>query len=73
MTLQELIKKAETSEFFVPADLGEVLGCNPHNIRVQAREAPELLQFPVIVIGTRTRIPARPFLEYMGVKMEVQK
>lgn len=43
----------------------EALGFNPQTIRVAARTKPEVLGFPVIVIGTRTRIPRIPFLNYL--------
>ena len=45
-----------------------VLGCDPQKIRVQALYKPELLGFPVIRMGSRTRIPRVPFLAYIGVK-----
>lgn len=45
----------------------EALGFNPQTIRVAARTKPELLGFPVIVIGTRTKIPRKPFLKFLGV------
>lgn len=53
------------AEYIVPADLEEILGINPQDIRNQAHEAPELLGFPVIVTGTRIRIPRRGFIHYM--------
>lgn len=44
----------------------KVLRCDPHMIRVAARTKPELLGFPVIVMGSRTRIPRIPFLKYLN-------
>lgn len=69
MTMDE-IKKSDRA-FLLPADIAPVLGCNPHQIRLTAREYPEALGFPVTVIGTRTRIPRIPFIHYIeGVKDE---
>ncbi len=53
-------------EFFTPGDVSRVLGCDPQSIRLQARQCPERLGFPVSVIGNRVKIPAKPFLAFMG-------
>ena len=42
-----------------------VLGCNPQLLRIQARECPQALGFPVIVVGKRVKIPRRAFIAYM--------
>ena len=34
-------------EFFTPGDVSRVLGCDPQSIRLQARQCPERLGFPV--------------------------
>ena len=73
MTL-EAIKT--TDKTFLKADeVAEVLECNPHGIRVQARTRPELLGFPVIVIGSRVKIPRLPFINYIekGLKEETKQ
>ena len=49
-------------DFLTPAVVGEALGCNPHSIRIAARTHPEYLCFPVIVLGSRTKIPRKAFL-----------
>jgi len=64
MTLDEI--KVCDKPTLTPADIAEVLGCDPQDIRVQARMAPERLGFPVIIIKSRTKIPRIPFLKYMG-------
>ena len=64
MTLEEI--KRSDSVFLKPTDIAPILECNPHFIRVAARDNPELLGFPVTVIGTRTRIPRKPFLAFLG-------
>ena len=63
-TLEEI--KASDAVFLKPADIAPVLQCNPNYIRQMAHERPELLGFPVIVMGSRTRIPRKPFLTYIG-------
>ena len=64
MTLEEI--KASDAVFLTPAEISPVLGCHTQFIREMARAKPELLGFPVCVIGTRTRIPRKPFLAFIG-------
>lgn len=45
-------------------DIAPLLGVDPQQIRLQAHEAPDKLGFPVIVIGTRVKIPCYSFLAY---------
>jgi hypothetical protein len=45
--------------------IAPVLGANPATIHLQATDRPELLGFPVIVMGSRVKIPKRPFLACM--------
>ena len=66
MTIDEI--KQSNKTILTPADVAPVLQCDPHWIRLAARQRPELLGFPVIVMNSRTKIPRIPFLEYMGVK-----
>lgn len=48
-----------------PALAAQVIGCDPHYIRIAARQKPEQLGFPVIVVGTRTKIPRIPFIRFV--------
>lgn len=48
-----------------PAQAATVLGCDPHWIRLAARQCPERLGFPVTVIKSRTKIPRIPFIRYI--------
>lgn len=64
MSLDEI--KRSDKIFLTPADVAPVIGCDPHYIRIVARDAPEKLGFPVTRIGTRTKIPRVPFLRYLG-------
>lgn len=71
-TLDEL--NALDREYFTPGDIAPILGCGQYSIAVQAREDKQngisSFPFPVICIGTRVKIPKRPFLEAMGYKKE---
>ena len=55
-------------EFLTPAQVAEILNCSAHGVRVWARQRPEQLGFPVCIIGTRVRIPKRPFIQFMEGK-----
>ena len=66
MTLQDL--KAMSKTMLTPAEAAQIIGCDPQLIRIAAREKPELLGFPVIAVGTRTKIPRLPFLQFVEGK-----
>lgn len=63
-TLKELAEMEK--EIFTAADVAGVLACDPHQVRVVAHQCPERLGFPVVVMGSRVKIPKGPFLKYMG-------
>lgn len=67
-TLPELVQKADR-EFYTPTEVSGVLKMDPQTVRIAARQRPELLGFPVILTGTRVRIPRIPFLRFMGVNI----
>ena len=48
-----------------PSVAASVLGCSPQSIRVAAKQRPDLLGFPVIVMGSRVRIPRIPFIQFL--------
>lgn len=64
MTIPEMLQSTEP--FLSPADVSEVLHCDPQSIRVQAQSDPSKLGYPIIVINRRIRIPRIPFLQYLG-------
>lgn len=66
MTLDDI--KAIDREFLTPAQVAEILNCSAHGVRIWARQRPEQLGFPVCIIGTRVRIPKRPFIQFMEGK-----
>lgn len=47
------------------AQVAPVIGADPSMIRWQAHHEREALGFPVIVIGTRIKIPKIPFIKFM--------
>lgn len=66
MTLEDI--KAVDKEYLTPAQVAAVLGADGQSIRVWARQCPEALGFPVIVLPHRTKIPKRAFVAYMEGK-----
>lgn len=71
MTLQEIAQLDKA--YLTPAQAAPVLKCNPYFISLMAKteENRQALGFPVIRMGTRTKIPRIPFLHYMGWKGEI--
>ena len=67
-TLPELTVKTDR-EWFTAVEIAGVLNMDPQTLRLTARQRPELLAFPSLVIGTRVRFPRIPFLRYMGVNI----
>lgn len=57
--------KAMDKPMITPAEAAPVIGCDPHWIRLMARQRPEGLGFPVTVVGTRTKIPRIPFIQHV--------
>lgn len=54
-----------TSRFITPAEAAKAIGCDPNLIRLQAKQRPELLGFPVCVVGSRVKIPRVPFIKFI--------
>ena len=63
MTLQQI--EQIDRPYLMVEEVAKVLCLTPQMIRTQARERPELLGFPVISCGTRTRVPKEGFLRFM--------
>lgn len=62
-TLEEL--EDYPKETITPEIAAGILGCDPQNIRSQAQIDAGALGFPVIVMGSRVKIPRRGFLYFM--------
>lgn len=56
-----------------PDEAAVVIGCHPHSLRVMAStpEGRQGLGFPVIRIGSDTKILRIPFLRFMGWEGEI--
>lgn len=63
MTLQDI--KQMDKDVITPAEAAQVVGCDPQLIRLEARERPENLGFPVIIVRSRIKIPRMAFIKYM--------
>lgn len=63
MTLSDI--KSMDKPILTPAEVASVLGCDPQDIRVQAKQNPEKLGFNVAVIGSRVKIPRQGFIKWM--------
>lgn len=51
-------------EFLLVEDIAPLLNADPQNIRSQASDDARKLGFPVIVTGSRVRIPKEGFLHF---------
>lgn len=68
LTMAEIA--AMDADFLTPEEVSGVLECSPYSISVMTETADgrDALGFNVIRIGTRTKIPRRAFLDFMGWK-----
>ena len=62
MTLGEI--EQLDKEMLTPQDVSEYLQVDPMTIRIQARESPDMLGFPVIICKSRIKIPKAGFVHY---------
>ena len=63
MTIEELA--ALPSEVLTCQQVAPFLKCNPYTLNLTAKQKPQLLGFPVNVIGTRVRIPKQAFIRFL--------
>lgn len=74
-TLEQLA--AIQREYLIPTDVAPILGVDAYSISVMVREDKRTgrssFPFPTIRIGTRTKIPKRPFLAAMGYREEGER
>lgn len=63
-----------TREYLIPTDVAPLLGVDAYSISAMVREDKRTgrssFPFPTIRIGTRTKIPKRPFLVAIGYREE---
>lgn len=64
MTIDEL--KASEKVYVTPEEISEVVGATAQSIRIAIRNNQHALGFGSAVIGTRTKIPRKPFLQSIG-------
>jgi len=57
---------ASNKQFLTPADVAEALGIDSQSLRNQVTKDASKVGFPVIRVGTRTKIPRDAFLKYIG-------
>lgn len=62
-TLEEV--EALPGEILTCENVAGVLQVKPYNLCVQAKQNPAMIPFPVLVVGTRVKIPKQPFLKFM--------
>lgn len=63
MTLEEL--KNCNKEFVNSTDIAKIIGCDPYALSLTARNFPENLGFPCVVIGKRVRFPRKAFIKFV--------
>lgn len=63
MTLKQI--EALSKEMLTPSDVAAYLECDPQLIRIQAHQDKSKLGFPVIIAGSRVKIPKEGFIRYM--------
>lgn len=63
LTLEEI--EALPVEVLTPAQVAPVLHLDQDTLRGQARDCPARLGFPVIVAGSRVKIPKKSFVKFM--------
>lgn len=64
MSIDDII--ASPKIYLTPADIAPILHCDPQCIRAQAQSDPSKLGFPLIIVGTRVKVPRIPFLRFLG-------
>lgn len=63
MTIEEL--RSCGKAYLTATDISDLLQVAAESIRDQARTDPRGFPFPVIVIGTRVKIPRAPFTDFI--------
>ena len=69
MTLTDI--KTIDRDWLNVAEVADILGADQQGIRIAARENPQGLGFPVILLGRngrRVKVPKQPFIRFMEGK-----
>lgn len=64
MTIEQI--KSSDKACLVSDDVAGILQINPQRLRDLARSDESKLGFPVMITGTRVKIPRLPFLKWLG-------
>lgn len=68
MSKIESLKSIER-EYLIPREVAPILGVDPYTINIQVKEdkarGTNSFGFPVMLIGSRVKIPKEPFIRYM--------
>lgn len=68
-TLEDIEKIG--SDVLIPRQVAGFLKCSPYSINCQAMQDPSKLGFPVLMVGSRVKIPKAGFLKFCrGIKLD---
>lgn len=68
-TLEDIEKIG--SDVLIPRQVAGFLKCSPYSINCQAMQDPSKLGFPVLMVGSRVKIPKAGFLKFCrGIKSD---
>lgn len=65
MPIEELLESDKV--LLTPEDASIVLGSSPQTIRMAAHDG--TLGFPVVIMGSRVKIPRIPMLRFLGLEV----
>ena len=63
-TIDEI--KATDKAFLTCAEIAPVIGSDAHALRIEAKKKDSRLGFPVLIIGSRVKIPVAGFIASMA-------
>ena len=67
----EEIAALKDKTFLSPMEVSGVMGCDPYNLNLIAKQKPHLMPFPWFFVGNRLKIPRVPWLRFMGWEGEI--
>lgn len=69
MTMDEI--RASDKAYLIPTEIAGILRCDPHYIRVGARDG--TLPFRYVLCGCRVKIPRAAFIAWMDGQEDAEK